>query len=163
MIVLPLGDNGPKPWLEKLRPLGKAAFYLFDQEMPPESELRRLAVKKLDNDRDQRSFLTTKRSLECYLHPDAIEDVFGFQVTVGDDDPIPERVAQARLAAKCIDRDWAVLSYRTRKRQREQAKRRLNREVVSCMTPERLAERDPAGDVKSWLRTIHELLDTRFP
>ena len=162
VIVLPLGGNGPQPWLEKLGPLGKAAFYLFDREMPPESELRRLAVKQLDNGQDQRAFLTTKRSLECYLHAEAIEEVFGFQVTVGDDDPMPEKVAQARLAAKGIDRDWGMLSYRTRKRLREQAKRRLNREAVNYMTPERLADRDSADEVKAWLRTIQELLDWPF-
>jgi hypothetical protein len=49
------------------------------------------------------------------------------------------------------------LSRRARRRLRDKAKKWLNRDAVERMTPERLAERDPAGEVISWLRMIAEL------
>ena len=50
------------------------------------------------------------------------------------------------------------------------AKKRLNREAASSMSPERLAHIDPAAEVSGWLQRIHgmlgiqeEMRETRFP
>ena len=50
-------------------------------------------------------------------------------------------------------------SSRARKRMAYRAKRWLNTDVVEHMTPELLSQRDPQGEVLSWLRTIGQLAD----
>ena len=52
---------------------------------------------------------------------------------------------------------WDELSARARKRLRYKAKKWLNSRAVEQMTAARLAERDPDGEVRSWLATIAKL------
>lgn len=159
VVILPLGGNGPQSWMQRLTPLCRSAFSLFDREMPPESEQRRLAVEQLNALPSHRSYMTGKRSLENYLHSQAIHEARGISLSFGDDDDVAELAALEVLRTKGIDRDWASLSPRTRKRLRNQAKHWLNREAVDCMTPDLLVGSDPAGEVISWLRAISELIN----
>lgn len=161
IVILPLGGNGPQPWLQRLEPLGRAAFSLFDREMPPESEQRRFAVSQLNTQPRQRAFVTGKRSLENYLHPQAISQARGVWVTLTDDSAVADLVATAILRRKGFMQDWTSLPIRTRKRLRAQAKQWLNREAVEQMTPELLHRSDPDGEIVDWLRTIAELVHTK--
>jgi hypothetical protein len=52
---------------------------------------------------------------------------------------------------------WELLPLRARKRYRNHVKRWLNTRAVDRMTANRLAERDPDGEVRGWLATIAEL------
>ncbi|MGA2257072.1 MAG: hypothetical protein ABSG53_20665 [Thermoguttaceae bacterium] len=52
---------------------------------------------------------------------------------------------------------WDQVPARTRKQLRNKANKRLNTRAVEQMTPARLAERDPNGEVRSWLATIATL------
>jgi len=144
IVILPLGGNGPQPWMQRLT---------------PQSEQRRLAIDNLNSLPKHRSFMTGKRSLENYLHPQAIRDARNVSVNFGDDDDVAELAALVILQGKGIQREWTSMSLRTRKRLRNQAKHWLNRDAVDCMTPERLADSDPAGEVTSWLHAIAELVN----
>lgn len=50
--------------------------------------------------------LTDKREMENYLHPDAIEEVYGFQITFTDTDDVPQMVAEAVHASDPANRPW---------------------------------------------------------
>ena len=154
LVLLPLGGNGPQPWIQQLASLGKSTFFLFDREMPPESEQRQASVSQLNADVRCRAFVTKKRSLENYLHSQAIYEAYGIQLRFGDDDAVAELAARQLLLRKGIAADWITFPSRVRKRLRDQAKRWLNREAVDRMTPARLAERDRGGEVRHWLHTI---------
>ena len=84
----------------------------------------------------------------------------GVEVGFGDFDDVAEIVAQATFQSD-ESGSWESLSRRARRRLRDKAKKWLNREAVDRMTPERLAERDPDGEVIGWLRTIAELVARR--
>ena len=58
------------------------------------------------------------------------------------------------LSEKQKIRDPESLSRRARQRLRNRAKAWLNTAAADCMTPERLAESDPAGEIPQWLATI---------
>jgi len=161
IVILPLGGNGPQPWLHQLEPLGRAAFSLFDREMPPESEQRYQAVSRLNTQPRQRAFVTGKRSLENYLHSQAIYQAREVWVALTDDSDVADLVARALLRRKGFLRDWTSLPSRTRKRLRAQAKQWLNREAVEQMTPELLHRSDPDGEVVGWLRAIAELVHSQ--
>lgn len=133
-----------------------AEFCLYDREVPPMTDERTRLVSLLNQRSACRAVLTRKRAIENYLHPDAIRDATGVEITFGDFDDVAEIAAKATFNPK-EGSSWESLSRRARRRLRDKAKKWLNREAVDRMTPERLAERDPEGEVIGWLRTIAEL------
>ena len=90
-------------------------------------------------------------------HPDAIREVCGIDLDFSDDDPGADLLAQ-----RLYQRDeplvpWAELPRRVKTRRRNRVKKWLHTEALDRMTPERLAERDPEGEVRSWLEHIARL------
>ena len=63
-----------------------------------------------------------------------------------------------RLSAGVYRSFPGKLSLHARRRLRNQAKGWLNTVAVDQMTTIRLAERDPAGEVRQWLRTVASLV-----
>lgn len=135
---------------------GPTAFHLLDRETGPTAIQREAALLAINASPNCRAALTSKRAIENYLHPDAVRDASGIEITFGDFDDVAETVAKATVnLGEC--RSWESLSRRARRRLRDKAKKWLNRDAVDRMTPARLAERDPAGEVIGWLRTIGEM------
>jgi len=91
--------------------------------------------------------------MENYLSPDCLQEARGIDLDFGDDDDVPRLVAQC-LLERSGGPVWSDLPARGRRRLRDRAKKWLNTEAVSRMTPSRLAERDPDNDVRLWLTTI---------
>ncbi len=101
-------DNGRLPDLNRLEATGRLAFltsdartlasiqvgrsakccqfHLLDREMPPIDGQRRCLVDSLNQNPNCRAFLTTKRSIENYLHPVAVRQASGIEVEFGDFD-----------------------------------------------------------------------------
>ena len=129
-------------------------FHLWDRDAPPETRVREQTVEAISALPNCAARLTAKRSLENYLHPQAIVEARGLQVTFDDQDDVAALVAAQVLARTEGESAWAALSHRARKRQRNRAKQWLNTEAVSRMTPELLHERDPQGEVIGWLTAI---------
>ena len=74
--------------------------------------------------------VTTKRSLENYLHPAAIAEVCGVELAVRDHDPVAELVEEACFWKRVTIAPGESLSSRSRKRPRDRTKSWLNREAV---------------------------------
>jgi putative ATP-dependent endonuclease of OLD family len=120
------------------------------------------------NSRNDRSWatLTGRRMLESYLHPDAINQVFGLSLSHDNIAAINEDVPQ--LVADTIRQDKSSAWHEKvrpekvpsdPKKWREGAKRYLNDDVASKMTAAMLKETDPNGDIISWLQRIASYLD----
>jgi putative ATP-dependent endonuclease of OLD family len=154
LVFVSFGGGGLPNWSSGLAALGWAEVHLYDREVPPETEIRLRAARVINARAWCRAFVTTRRSLENYLDPSAIEDAVGIQVSFSDTDPVADLVAHASLPAGC---QWHQLSRRARKRLRYRTKKWLNTLAVDRMTPARMAEQDPAGEVESWLRAIGRL------
>jgi hypothetical protein len=131
-------------------------FCLYDREISPTTEERIRLVNLFNQRPDCRAVLTSKRAIENYLHPEAIREAGGIEITFGDFDDVAEIAARATFNPE-TGRSWESLSRRARRRLRDKAKKWLNREVVDRMTPERLERRDPEGEVVGWLRSIADL------
>ena len=159
LIFVPTGGD-LLSWWDRLAPLETPEFHLFDRELSPETELRRKVVERVNRRPGCRAALTKKRSVENYLHPQALLAAGGPAIDIGDFDAVPERVARHRFVASEPDISWGCLSRRARKRCCYHVKRWLNTHVVERMTPELLAARDPDGEVVSWLESIRELAAT---
>lgn len=157
MIFVPVGGGDLVTWASLLAPIGLHEIHILDREMPPVSEARQQTARIVNQRANCRAFITAKRALENYLHPRCLLEAHGIEVEFGDDDDVPELVARRCYEQLGAGPAWDALSRRARKRCRERAKHWLNLGAVSQMTPERLAERDPAGEVRGWLRAIAEL------
>lgn len=153
VIPLPLGGGDAATWPLRFARLGYPEFHLYDREQDAEIAIRLQAIEKVNRRPDCCGFVTRKRSLENYLHPAAIAAAGEAEVGFGDEESVAEVVARARRPE-----DWTALSWRRRRQLVQQTKRRLNTVAVEQMNLQRLAERDPEGEVLDWLRTLQRLL-----
>lgn len=159
LIFPPFGGGSVMNFTHRFAPLHRPEYHLYDHELPPETDLRREAAKQVNCRPLCRAMLTGKRSLENYLHPEAILAAGEMQVAFDDFDPVAEIVAKRLYQSRSEETRWERLSSRTRKRMAYRAKIWLNTDVVEHMTPELLLQRDPQREVLSWLRTIGQLAD----
>jgi putative ATP-dependent endonuclease of OLD family len=156
VVFLPFGGGNVAAWRDRLAPLRIAEFHLYDGELPPETAVRQQAAAMVSARPNCRAAATSKRSLENYLHPDAIRAAGGPSVTIGPADDVGLAVAEAhhRLHYRA---DWLSLRRRHRRALIHKTKRWLANVAVCHMTPAWLNEVDPAGEVRSWFLAIREL------
>ena len=159
LIFLPIGGH-PRAWIRRLAPLQLAEFHLYDAETHPETEQRKEMVAQINRRPRCRAVLTRKRSLENYLHPRAIETVANITPEFGDHDCVASEVAQRVFDRRHEDFSWQQLDHRSQVRLRNRAKHWLNTSAVEKMTALLLQERDPDGEIISWLETIGQLAGT---
>lgn len=151
-----LGGSTLKDWVYShyLRNLHRPEVHIYDRdtETPPKYQGACDEV----NRRGDNSFalLTSKREMENYIHPDAIQEALGVNVTFGDTDNVPVIVAQAVHQDEPSSKPWVEVTDEKRKEKERKAKRRLNNEAVKMMTVERLNQIDPNGEVIRWLTEI---------
>lgn len=151
IVFVPFGGGNLTAWTDRFEPLGCPEFHLYDREMPPETERREAAAAFVASRSGCRSFMTSKRALENYLHPKAIAAAGGGEISFDEDDCVTSVLARAWFEPGRI---WRELPGGVRSRFSQHAKRWLNTVAVEQMTPELLDESDPAGDIRTWLQTI---------
>ena len=139
-------------------PLGLHEIHIYDHEIPPECDYRHRAAEAVNKRECCQAFVTTKRSLESYLHPDAIRKAMEIDVAFGDFDPVVELTAKRIQERDAPERPWELLPRRTQAQRTHRAKRRLNTIAVDLMSVDMLRQSDPDSEVISWLASINELL-----
>ena len=158
IVFVPFGGGGVLSWTDRLAPLGLREWHLYDRELPPETDLRLAAVEAVNQREQCQAFLTSKRSLENYLHSAAIKAAEGIDVAFHDFDPVVDLTARRIQQRDEGAKPWELLSRRTRSRRIHRAKQRLNTTAVDLMSVDMLHESDPNGDIISWLTSIQEFL-----
>jgi len=98
--------------------------------------------------------------MENYVHPAAIREADGVDVEFGNNDDVADLIARSRYTRDYPDESWDEIPRRAKTRRRNRVKQWLNRAAVERMTPERLAEQDPQGEVRSWLEAMLQLIRT---
>jgi hypothetical protein len=157
LVFLPFGGD-VLAWADRLASLRVPELHLYDREAQPETELRQRAADLVNQRPNCSAFVTQKRALENYIHRRCIREISGLELSYGDDDDVAELVARGCHERSGKPPAWEALPGRARKRFRERAKKWLNRLAVELMTPELLAESDPAGEIRTWLATAGDLL-----
>ncbi|MGO9115288.1 MAG: ATP-dependent endonuclease [Thermoguttaceae bacterium] len=132
-------------------------FHLLDRDLPPVTQTRYQVAAMVNSRSRCRAAVTSKRSVENYLHSDSIFEVSGIKVAFSDEDDLPGLIARQANQHHESEVAWDGLSVRARKRLRYKTKRWLNTRGVEKMTAARLAERDTSGEVRGWLVTIANL------
>ncbi|HTN75335.1 MAG TPA: ATP-dependent endonuclease [Pirellulaceae bacterium] len=159
LVFLPTGGGDLASWAQRLAPLGCAEFHLYDREQSPETELRREVVAKVLKRPRCYATLTSKRTLENYLHPVAIQQATGIQLAFTDHDDVAALFAQRRFQQSHAQLPWEQLPPRARKRLANQAKRVLNVQAVECMSRPLLELTDTLGEVRSWFQAIQRVAE----
>ncbi|MCB9941309.1 MAG: ATP-dependent endonuclease [Planctomycetaceae bacterium] len=159
LIFVPFGGGNVRAWTHRLAPLAKPEFHLYDRELPPETDYRGKAAKAVNRRPHCRALLTSKRSLENYIHPQAIFDAGSIEVTFDSLDPAAEITAQRVYESGLGKTPWEVLTRRVRSQLTHRTKRWLNTTAAEHMTCDLLQDRDPDGEIASWLRAIASLAE----
>tara|TARA_R110000868_G_scaffold231065_2_gene484392 strand:- start:8508 stop:9047 length:540 start_codon:yes stop_codon:yes gene_type:complete len=159
LIFLPISGH-PQAWTRRLAPLNLPEFHLSDREQSPVTEQRQATVLAINQRYRCRAMLTKKRSLENYLHASAIQAVAGVTLEYGDHDCVATVAAQQIFESSHGNPNWKQLTRRARVRLTNRVKHWLNTRAVEQMTVSLLQERDPDGEIISWLETIGQLVET---
>ena len=157
LIFVPFGGVGLEAWTWRFQPLGLPEFYLVDAELAPETDRRRRILDRVNRRPLSVGLLTSKRATENYLNAEAVHATRGIRIEFGDQDNVPDVLAQGLYHRQDRRVAWENIELHKRRRRRAKAKRSLNTQIASCMTAELLAERDPEDEVVGWIRTIERL------
>ena len=158
IVIVPFGGGISADWWNRFAPLNCPEFHLLDREVEPQTSQRKQLAQRVNTRPLCSARITSKRSLENYLHPRAIRAAGGGDLSFGDDDCVAQLLVRGRLRDSHPEVPWEALSPRTRQRLSYRAKQWLNTRAVEQMTPELLAQRDPAGEILEWFRAITALL-----
>lgn len=157
VIPMPVGGGDPTQWPSRFASLNLTEFHLYDREADAETNLRLAAMEALNQRPGCQGFVTTRRSLENYLHPAAIAAAGGGEISFGEQDSVPKLLARSWFEKPPGARSWTELPFRRQKRRIAKAKRWLNTRAVRCMTSALLSEADPQGEVLGWFRCLTSL------
>lgn len=158
LIFVPFGGGRVRAWADRLAPLARPEFHLYDHELPPETELRQQAANAVNQRPQCRAVLTRKRCLENYLHPTAIFGAGGIHVDFDDFDGVAELTARELYRQRPGEIAWQLQTHRLQCRMANRAKRWLNTKAVEHMTVALLDEQDRDGEIISWMLAINQLL-----
>lgn len=159
LVFVPLGGSSLDLWTTRLQGLNRPEFYLTDRDNPPPQQPKYHAQITAWSARGCTAWVTTKRELENYLHPDAITAVLPtYTGTCADFEDVPLVFAESVHATSSSATPWVDLTDKERSRKVSAAKKRLSGECAGRMTPELLSKSDPAGEVRQWLREIRNAL-----
>jgi putative ATP-dependent endonuclease of OLD family len=138
LVFVPLGGSNLDLWRNRLVNLNRPEFYLTDRDnTPPNSARYQKQVTDWNARHNCKAWVTSKRELENYLHLSLLQNSFPTYAGQGFDfDDVPALVANASQFNSKI------------------AKKILNNQIVSQMTPNLLSEVDTSDEVRSWLREI---------
>ncbi|ANR78544.1 hypothetical protein BBB57_09885 [Kosakonia sacchari] len=142
IVFIPMGGHTLKDWVNNnyLKTLKKPEVHIYDRDIstPPQYQKEYKSV----NDRKDGSiaFMTTKREMENYLHPDAIRAVFNIEINIDDMTDVSTEVSH-------------LTTYNE-----SNAKKKINKFATAKMTYEMLNARDAAGETIKWFNAIYERL-----
>jgi len=160
IIFIPCGGSNLSLWASRLADLNRPEFHLFDRddEIPKVSKYQ--SVVDSINERDNcKAYLTEKREMENYIHPNAIMAVKpDINVSFSPYDDVPVVVAKAIHDISDSTKSWDEVKEKKQKEKARKAKVWLNQEAVANMTPELLQEIDEKGEVVGWFQTISKLI-----
>ena len=158
VMFLPTGGSNLKDWMARIIRLGKRAFYLFDREQEPETSQRKRIVATINDVPGSVAVMTSKRTVENYIHPAAMQQACGMELKFDDDTDVAGFLALELMWRSHGNVSWSDLPYKRQRRLHEKAKKILNRRAVHFMTPALVAEQDRDGEIDNWLHTIGQMI-----
>ncbi|MBL8795462.1 MAG: hypothetical protein JNM56_16275 [Planctomycetia bacterium] len=157
VMCLPFGLHA-RGFVELFLNFDMPQMYFFTRGTGPLPEERRELIRRIRQDVDCSAVILRKRAMTNYLHPDAIYEEYRAPVAVADDTDVPVEVAQHVLKRLKFPA-WDQLDPQLRTDMAAAMAIELSIKASRRMTAERLAQRDPNGEVAGWLRSIGKFLN----
>lgn len=157
VMCIPFGLH-PRGFVELFLNFDMPQLYLISRGTGPMPEARRELIRRIRQNPDRSAVILRQRALTNYLHADAIFEEVRALVAVNDDTDVPTVVVQHVLKHLKLPA-WDQLDPQLRTDLAAAMAMELSVKAPRRMTAERLAQRDPNGEVASWLRSIGKLLN----
>ena len=158
LVFVPLGGSNMVLWTSRLEGFNRPEFYLMDRDNPePQKPKYHEFAQDVANRNNCTSWTTTRKELENYIHPDVIKASYpNYNGNGSDFEDVPELFAQAVHEDSQSTESWEDVKEDKDKlgKKISNAKKRLNDEFASKMTPSLLSLIDTEGEVRSWLKQI---------
>ncbi|HDX9999531.1 TPA: ATP-binding protein [Escherichia coli] len=142
IVFIPMGGHTLKDWVNNndLKILNKPEVHIYDRDVaiPPQYEKECKSVNARND--GSIAFMTEKREMENYLHPDAIQAVFGVNITIDDTTDVSIEVS-------------ALTRYNESK-----AKKKINKFATGKMSYQMLTASDAKGETLPWFNAIYAKL-----
>lgn len=142
IVFIPMGGHTLKDWVNNnyLKILKKPEVHIYDRDIttPPQYQKECDAVNARND--GSIAFMTKKREMENYLHPDAIQAVFGVAIVIADTTDVP-----------------TVVSAATRYNE-SKAKKKINKFATEKMSYQMLTASDAGGETLTWFNAIYDRL-----
>jgi AAA15 family ATPase/GTPase len=160
LVFIPMGGSTLQLWTNRLEGLDVPEVHIMDRDNQPPKVAKYQKAADAVNARGQKAYITDKREMENYLHFQAINECYNLELSsnFNDFDDVPELIAEMVYQSSASKIDWDERSDEFKKKKVGKVKKRLNREVLDCMTYSQLLESDKNQDIFKWLRAISELL-----
>ncbi len=159
--LLPLGGSTLRNWVDEhyLRGLNKPEVHLYDKghEEPPKYQRASETINARGD--GSVSFITQKREIENYLHPDAISNALSVRIQVDDDMDVPLAVARSLHEKEPSAIPWDEVADDKKEKKKSRAKHRLNAEAAARMTVPMLDERGATKEIQGWFEAIIERIE----
>ena len=159
LIFIPFNGSNLWLWISRLNGLNCTEIHIVDRDNePPAHSHYWKEVEEIRLKPRCKAFETSMREMENYLHSDAIACALGVEISVGDFVDVPDEAARALYLENTGRDDWDSLDKNKRKEKIRKVKKKLNTDAVAQMTVSMLKERDPNGDIRSWLDAVCEAI-----
>jgi predicted ATP-dependent endonuclease of OLD family len=152
ILVLPLGGGTLTHWVENryLRHLRIPEVHIYDRDDQQPPKYQSVADDVNARGDGSQAFLTKKRELENYYHPDSIYEVAGVRVTLTDQCDACMVVAQPAHEDRNPGQPWANLSDRDKRNRAKRIKSELANTIADRLTYDRLVATGFADEFKEW-------------
>ncbi|MBL8792401.1 MAG: hypothetical protein JNM56_00705 [Planctomycetia bacterium] len=157
VMCIPFGLQ-PRGFIEMFLTVDVPQLYLFGRGTGSVSDDQRDLMRRICRRGDCSAVVLRKRAMPNYLHAAAIYEEYRASVSVQDDNDVPVEVVQHVLKPMKFPA-WDQLDPQLRADLAAAMAIELSIKASRRMTAERLAQRDPDGEVAGWLRMIGTALN----
>jgi predicted ATP-dependent endonuclease of OLD family len=153
VIIIPLGGSTLKHWVDNhyLKKLGKPEIHIYDGD----KEEYRKKAKEIDKRKDgSKGFVTNKREIENYVHPQILEDIFN---------ELKPNSLVDRKQSNWIDR-WNQLDIikeikdKGVRLRENNIKEKITTEGIEKMTLELFKELEAHVEIKRWFEAMKKVI-----
>lgn len=149
VIIIPCGGDTLRGWVENqyLKQLNIPEIHIYDRDVVREGEepkYEKWCRKVRERNDGSVAFLTSKREIENYIHPDVIKEFYSLEegFTFGPDDDVPNLIASLTRYSE------------------SNVKKKLNNHVAQKLTYEQIKEMDTEDDIEGkWFAFISQCVN----
>lgn len=148
VVIIPCGGDTLRGWVENqyLKLLNVPEIHIYDRDIVVEGQepkYEKWCKKVRDRQDGSVAYLTTKREIENYIHPNSIKDFYGLdELSFGPDDDVPNLVARLTMYGE------------------SNVKKKLNNHVAKRLTYEQIKEMDTENEIEGkWFTFISQCVN----